>query len=49
MQVVWFLAWIPGMEQGIITGLAAGLAAYSRRRRSVLRTRTPSLVSDSGV
>ena len=30
MQIVWFFAWIPGMEQGIITGLAAGLAAYSR-------------------
>jgi hypothetical protein len=31
MQIVWFFAWTPGMEQGIITGLAAGLAAYSRR------------------
>jgi hypothetical protein len=27
MQVVWFLTWIPGMEQGIVTGLAVGLAA----------------------
>ena len=27
MQIVWFLAWTPGMEQGIITGLAVGLAA----------------------
>ena len=27
MQVVWFLTWIPGMEQGIVTGLAIGLAA----------------------
>jgi O-antigen ligase len=30
MQIVWFLAWVPGMEQGIITGLAVGLAARSR-------------------
>ena len=30
MQIVWFLAWTPGMEQGIITGLAVGLAACSR-------------------
>jgi hypothetical protein len=27
MQAVWFLTWIPGMEQGIITGLAVGLVA----------------------
>jgi hypothetical protein len=33
MQVVWFLTWIPGMEQGIVTGLAIGLAAMRERGR----------------
>jgi O-antigen ligase len=33
MQVVWFLTWIPGMEQGIVTGLAVGLAALRERGR----------------
>jgi hypothetical protein len=31
MQAVWFLTWIPGMEQGIITGLAVGLVAARGR------------------
>ena len=33
MQLVWFVTWIPGMEQGIITGLAVALAATRVRRR----------------
>jgi O-antigen ligase len=33
MQVVWFLTWIPGMEQGVVTGLAIGLAAMRERGR----------------
>jgi hypothetical protein len=34
-QIVWFLSWIPGNEQGIITGLAVSLAvARSRGRRA---------------
>ena len=33
MQVVWFLTWTPGMEQGIVTGLAVGLAALRERGR----------------
>ena len=38
MQAVWFLTWIPGMEQGIITGLAVGLVtARSRGAASVLQ------------
>jgi hypothetical protein len=32
MQAVWFLTWEPGMEQGIITGLAIGLVVARRRR-----------------
>jgi len=31
MQAVWFLTWIPGMEQGIITGLAVGLVVARSR------------------
>jgi hypothetical protein len=31
MQAVWFLTWIPGMEQGIVTGLAVGLVAARSR------------------
>ena len=31
MQIVWFLTWIPGMEQGIVTGLAVGLATARGR------------------
>jgi hypothetical protein len=27
MQVIWSVAWVPGMEQRIVTGLAVGLAA----------------------
>ena len=45
MQIVWFLAWIPGMEQGIITGLAVGLAAYSRGGVRFLQARSSRGVS----
>ena len=31
MQAVWFLTWEPGMEQGIITGLAVGLVVARGR------------------
>jgi len=37
-QVIWFMAWAPGLEQGIITGLAASWAATKSRARV-----TPSL------
>lgn len=49
MQIVWFIAWIPGMEQGIITGLAAGLAAYSRRGAGFLQTRPVRFVTRSAT
>ena len=49
MQIVWFLAWMPGMEQGIITGLAAGLAARDRGVVRVRQARPPSLVSGGEV
>jgi len=49
MQVVWFLAWTPGMEQGIITGLAAGVAARGSRRLMFSRTWSSALVTPSSV
>ena len=32
MQLIWFITWVPGLEQGIVTGLAVGLAAGGVRR-----------------
>ena len=49
MQIVWFLAWMPGMEQGIITGLAAGLAAFGRGGVRFPRARPSSVVSGGEV
>jgi O-antigen ligase len=42
MQAVFFLTWIPGMEQGIITGLAVGLAARGRGAATVPQPRLGS-------
>jgi len=36
MQLIWFMAWIPGMEQGIVTGLAVASAAARARSTSAL-------------
>jgi O-antigen ligase len=34
MQIVWFITWVPGPEQGVVTGLAmAVVAAHARARR----------------
>jgi hypothetical protein len=33
MQMVWFVTWIPGSEQGIVTGIAVALAAAQRWSR----------------
>jgi hypothetical protein len=49
MQVVWFIAWVPGMEQGIITGLAAGLAALGHDGVRLRRARPSSVVSGGEV
>jgi hypothetical protein len=47
MQIVWFLTWAPGSEQGIVTGLAIAVAAAQasrrRRARSVAATAYSSL------
>jgi O-Antigen ligase len=34
MQIVWFLTWPPGSEQGLVTGLAIAVAAALRSRRA---------------
>jgi hypothetical protein len=34
MQIVWYLTWVPGREQGIVTGLAAAVAAAQVSRRN---------------
>ena len=35
MQLVWFLTWVPGSEQGIVTGLAIAVAAAQASRRNL--------------
>jgi O-Antigen ligase len=34
MQIVWFLTWVPGTEQGIVTGVAAALVAAQNWSRT---------------
>jgi hypothetical protein len=34
MQFVWFITWVPGAEQGIVTGLAIALVAARPRARA---------------
>ena len=41
MQLVWFLTWAPGSEQGIVTGLAVAVAAAETSRQN----RHPRLMS----
>jgi hypothetical protein len=33
MQVIWFMAWVPGIEQGILTGIAISLTAHRTKER----------------
>ena len=33
MQLVWYLTWVPGLEQGIVTGMAVAVAAMGVHRR----------------
>ena len=37
MQVVWYLTWVPGLEQGIVTGMAVAVAAVGGRAAAVRR------------
>ncbi|GAA4773073.1 hypothetical protein GCM10023200_01840 [Actinomycetospora chlora] len=34
MQVIWDLTWVPGLEQGIVTGIAIAVAVAGVRRRA---------------
>lgn len=34
MQIIWFLTWVPGTEQGLVTGLAIAVAAALPSRRA---------------
>ena len=36
-QLVWYLTWVPGLEQGIVTGLAAAVAAAGARGAAATR------------
>jgi hypothetical protein len=52
MQAVWFLTWIPGMEQGIITGLAVGLVAAQGRGAAPVpqpRLGSPAIAGGKGA
>jgi O-Antigen ligase len=42
MQIVWYLTWPPGNEQGIVTGLAAAVAAAEVSRRRLAARPVPA-------
>jgi hypothetical protein len=49
MQLVWYLTWVPGLEQGIVTGMAVAVAATGMHRSVVgRRTRAISGPTHSG-
>jgi O-Antigen ligase len=49
MQLIWYMAWVPGIEQGIVTGVAISLAAGQpqatpfRTARAVAGRSTPAI------
>jgi O-antigen ligase len=43
MQLVWLVTWTPGIEQGIVTGLAVALATASVRSRQAQNPRAASV------
>jgi hypothetical protein len=42
MQIVWYITWPPGSEQGIVTGLAAAVAAAQVSRRRLAARPVPA-------
>jgi hypothetical protein len=42
MQVIWYLTWVPGIEQGIVTGMAIAVAGAVARRTTGGRIRLAS-------
>ena len=52
MQVIWYLTWVPGLEQGIVTGIAIAVVVTCARRRpprppEPVGVRTGSIPSDA--
>jgi len=45
MQFVWFITWVPGSEQGIVTGLAIAVVAAHVPRRDPAAWRVPRTVN----
>ncbi|MGY1831183.1 O-antigen ligase family protein [Geodermatophilus sp. SYSU D01180] len=43
MQLVWYLMWVPGLEQGVVTGMAVAVAATGVRRSLAGRRRTRAI------
>jgi O-Antigen ligase len=41
MQIVWFLTWIPGSEQGVVTGIAIAVAAEQASRPRLVTRPAP--------
>ena len=42
MQIVWYITWPPGSEQGIVTGLAIAVAAAEVSRRRLAARPVPA-------
>jgi hypothetical protein len=40
MQVIWYVTWVPGLEQGLVTGMAVAVAAAIAGRAAASRSRT---------
>jgi hypothetical protein len=39
MQLIWYLTWVPGLEQGIVTGIAVAVAGTAAHRRAAAARR----------
>ena len=42
MQIIWYLTWVPGLEQGIVTGIAIAVAGVGDRAAAVRRMPRPT-------
>ena len=41
MQLIWYLTWVPGLEQGIVTGIGIAVASAAAREAAVCRLSPP--------
>jgi hypothetical protein len=48
MQLVWFLTWVPGTEQGIVTGLAVAMVAAARGSPAPVLESRPTVPARTG-